>query len=101
MVSGSQTEGDRTTTLLEFAQGKIMCLVNVDLLVAGYDCPDAKHLVIARKISSPVLYEQIVGRAIRGPAVGGTRKSYIWDFFDNHLQHGDMASYMRYKDLDW
>jgi len=100
-VSGATRSEKRKMILSSFHSGKLLCLINVDLLVAGYDCPDVQHVVIVRNISSSILYEQMIGRAIRGHAVGGTRKSYIWDFFDNYKVHGNPMSYMRYKRLDW
>ena len=41
--------------------------------------------IIARPTKSLVLYSQMVGRAIRGPKVGGTLDAEIWTVIDQNL----------------
>ena len=91
----------RRAVLGAFETGKIDVLVNQRLLATGYDCPAISDVLILGRIGSPVLFEQVVGRAARGPKTGGSRTASIWDF-DDHLQiHGRPSSYYRYKDFDW
>ena len=42
-----------------------MVAVSVDMLTTGFDCPDVLHIVMARRIFSPILYQQIRGRGTR------------------------------------
>ena len=49
---------------------QIIC--NYGVLTAGFDAPRTTAVVIARPTKSLVLYSQMVGRAIRGPKVGGS-----------------------------
>lgn len=46
-------------------------LVNFGVLTTGFDAPRTSAAIIARPTKSLVLYSQMVGRAIRGPAAGG------------------------------
>ena len=56
-----------------------MCLQNARLLVAGYDLPMVDSVILTVPVGSAVAFEQIVGRAARGPAVGGTARATIFD----------------------
>jgi DNA repair protein RadD len=76
-------------------------LANQHLLAVGYDCPAVTDVVIQNKISSLILFEQIVGRAARGPLTGGSRVASVWEFEDHLALHGLPQSYYRYRDYDW
>ena len=71
------------------------------VLATGYDCPAIRHVILATQIRSPIMFEQIVGRASRGPLVGGHAKSTVWQFDDHLAAHGLPQSYYRYSDYDW
>ena len=91
----------RQIVVSDFANGRIEVLVNHRLLATGYDCPAVSDVLILGPVGSPVLFEQIVGRAARGPKTGGSRVATVWDF-DDHLKiHGLPNSYYRYRDYDW
>jgi DNA repair protein RadD len=98
----SRTPGDqRERVLREFAGGHVEVLVNKSILATGYDCPAIDHVVLTMPIGSPILFEQIVGRASRGSLVGGHETATIWQIDDNLAIHGRPASYHRYRDFDW
>ncbi len=91
----------RRTVVGDFASGRVEVLVNHRLLATGYDCPAVSDVLILGPVGSPILFEQIVGRAARGPKTGGSRVATVWDF-DDHLKiHGLPNSYYRYRDYDW
>lgn len=91
----------RRLIVSDFAAGSIEVLVNHRLLATGYDCPAVSDVLILGRVGSPIQFEQIVGRAARGPKTGGSRVATIWDF-DEHLKiHGLPNSYYRYRDYDW
>lgn len=54
------------------------------MLTTGFDCPDVLHLVLARRIFSPTLYQQIRGRGTRRCDRIGKKRFVIYDFFRNH-----------------
>lgn len=62
---------------------RVMC--NYNVLTTGFDAPMTSAAVIARPTTSLVLYSQMVGRAIRGPEVGGTEEADIWTVIDTDL----------------
>jgi superfamily II DNA or RNA helicase len=57
-------------------------LVNVGLLSEGVDCPSIQTVILARPTTSEILLQQMMGRALRGPAVGGTAVAHIVAFVD-------------------
>lgn len=100
-VDGRLSEGERRRRIAAFQSGEIKLLLNQKLLATGYDCPAVSDLVLATEVRSPILFEQMVGRAARGPLTGGSSLARIWEF-DNHLAlHGLPSSYYRYRDYDW
>lgn len=62
---------------------KIIC--NFGVLTTGFDAPRTSAAVIARPTKSLVLYSQMIGRAIRGPKVGGNKKCTILTITDINL----------------
>ncbi len=46
--------------------GTIMHLLNVGVLTHGFDAPGLRNVVIARPTMSPIKYQQMIGRGLRG-----------------------------------
>lgn len=101
VVSSATPPAERSKRVRAFELGEVRVLVNKQLLATGYDCPAVRHLVLAAPIKSPILFEQMVGRAIRGPLVGGGELSTVWQLDDNLRLNGMPASYHRYEDYEW
>jgi len=66
-----------------------MIAVSVDMLTTGFDCREVLHLVLCRKIFSPILYQQIRGRGTRIAPHIGKKRFVIYDFFRNHEYFND------------
>src|ERR1019366_5580359 len=66
-----------------------MVAVSVDMLTTGFDCREVLHLVLCRKIFSPILYQQIRGRGTRTAPHIGKKRFVIYDFFRNHEYFND------------
>ena len=60
-------------------------ILNYGVLTAGFDAPQTSCAIIARPTQSLVLYSQMVGRALRGPRVGGNRWAEIITVVDMAL----------------
>lgn len=69
----------------DFKQGEINVIVNYGVLTTGFDEPKLDVCLIARPCSSPVLYSQMVGRALRGVKNGGNSQNLIIDVSDNFI----------------
>lgn len=58
--------------------------VSVGMLDTGFDCREVLHLVLARRVRSPILYQQMRGRGTRTAPHISKEKFVIYDFFRNH-----------------
>jgi type I restriction enzyme R subunit len=66
-----------------------MVAVSVGMLDTGFDCRELLHLVMCRRVRSPILYQQMRGRGTRTAPHIGKEKFVIYDFFKNHNHFND------------
>ncbi|MEA3224918.1 MAG: helicase-related protein, partial [Planctomycetota bacterium] len=83
VISGRTRDVTRRQTITDFKHGKIRVLCNCEVLTTGFDAPRVTHIVVGRPTVSGVLYEQMVGRGLRGPRFGGTISCVILDCQDD------------------
>lgn len=67
--------------------------VSVDMLSTGFDCREVLHLVMCRRIRSPILYQQMRGRGTRTAPHIDKRKFVIYDFFGNREYFEDTEAF--------
>ena len=89
LIVGSTPAAQRIDILKRFKDGEYFILINFDILSTGIDLPNVDQLIITRPIGSPMLYSQIVGRALRGPKNGGNTQNKIVSLKDNILNFGN------------
>ena len=78
---------DNERKLEEYCEGHLQVLINVNILTEGVDLPKTKTVFLARPTVSSILMTQMVGRALRGTAAGGTSSAYIVSFIDHWNEH--------------
>ena len=78
---------DNERKLEAYRKGELQVLVNVNILTEGVDLPKTKTVFLARPTVSSILMTQMVGRALRGTAAGGTSSAYIVSFIDHWNEH--------------
>lgn len=78
---------DNERKLEAYRNGELQVLVNVNILTEGVDLPKTKTVFLARPTVSSILMTQMVGRALRGTAAGGTSSAYIVSFIDHWNEH--------------
>lgn len=96
-ISNETPRNKRLIYIEQFRNGELEFLINHSVLTTGFDAPKTNYIAICRPIFSDILYEQIVGRGLRGPKFGGTLTCKIIDFTDNLGRFGDQQSYHRYE----
>ena len=64
--------------------------------MAGFDAPKTDLVFIARPTTSLVLYSQMLGRGMRGPAIGGTENCKVVTVRDNIEGYQDMNEVYSY-----
>jgi len=83
-ISGKTPMVARRDFIKRFQEGKINVLTNYGVLTAGFDAPKVDMILISRLVYSPVSYMQMLGRGMRGPAMGGTESCLNVTLIDNH-----------------
>lgn len=96
-ISSNTPKATRRMYIDAFKKGEIEFLFNYGVLTTGFDAPKTEYIVICRPTTSVVLYEQIVGRGLRGPKFGGTEYCTIIDFADNLKRLGKPLAYARFS----
>lgn len=86
----------RHRAIERFKSGQLLYLTNFGVLTTGFDAPATDLVVLARPVASQVLYEQMLGRGLRGPRFGGTERCTIVDFEDSVAMHGQPLAYRRF-----
>lgn len=82
-VTAETRESTRRNLVDLFRHRKIQVLCNYGVLTTGFDAPQVRAVVIARPTASRVLYDQMIGRGMRGPVFGGTEECLVVDVGDN------------------
>ncbi len=98
-VSGNTSSATRRALVADFRAGRIEVLCNCEVLTTGFDAPTVTHVVMARPTISQVLYEQMVGRGLRGPEFGGTAYCHILDFEDCYRRTRPVLGYEGFREV--
>lgn len=81
---------DADDSIRRFKQEDLpMVAVSVGMLDTGFDCRELLHLVMCRRVRSPILYQQMRGRGTRTAPHIDKQKFVIYDFFRNHEYFND------------
>lgn len=80
VVTGDTPSAQRDAAIAAYRRGDLRCLVNVSVLTTGFNVRDIDFLVLLRATKSPVLYVQILGRALR--TADGKVDALVADFTD-------------------
>jgi DNA repair protein RadD len=97
-VDGGTSPGRRQQTVHEFRNGGLQVLCNYGVLSTGFDAPKVNVVFISRPTASIVLYSQMIGRGLRGPAIGGTEFCKVIDVRDNIIGFSDQDHVYTYFD---
>jgi superfamily II DNA or RNA helicase len=78
----------RNTILKKYKEGKIKVLTNADLLIEGFDAPNASVCFMMRPTASPIVAEQTGGRVLRKDKRDPDKFAYIVNMEDEGLEGG-------------
>lgn len=84
--------GSNSKIVAEFRDGEIEVLTNVMIMTEGVDVPSIETVFLTRPTNSEILLRQMIGRALRGPKVGGTELAYLVSFEDHWERFRDWQS---------
>ena len=98
-VTGATRQATRRALVEQFRQRRMSVLCNYGVLTTGFDAPQVRAVVVARPTASAVLYEQMIGRGMRGPKFGGTEECLVLDVADN-IRYHDRPALVRYAEIE-
>ncbi|MEV7393757.1 DEAD/DEAH box helicase [Streptomyces sp. NPDC091215] len=96
VVTSDTRSATRRALIEQFRDERLSVLCNYGVLTTGFDAPAVRALVVGRPTTSPVLYEQMIGRGMRGRQFGGTESCLVVDIEDN-IQFSGQLAYKRYS----
>ncbi|MEU1423875.1 DEAD/DEAH box helicase family protein [Kitasatospora sp. NPDC005751] len=82
-VDATTSDNDRRARIRDFRDGRVRVLTNYGVLTQGFDAPATRAVVVARPVYSPNVYQQMIGRGLRGPRNGGKDTCLILNVRDN------------------
>lgn len=98
-ISSGTEHGARRHYIDKFRKGELRVLTNYGVLTAGFDAPATRAIYVTRPVFSPGLYQQMIGRGLRGPLNGGKDSCLIVNVNDNFLQYGEDLAFTKFEHL--
>ena len=98
-VSADTSPASRRYYVERFRNNEIQVLTNYGVLTQGFDAPSTRAVYIARPTYSPNLYQQMIGRGLRGPLNGGKERCLVVNVEDNVRQYGEALAFHDFDHL--
>ncbi len=98
-ITAKTRSSTRRGLIERFRSGAVSTLCNYGVLTTGFDAPSVRCVVVARPTASRILYEQMIGRGLRGPLFGGTEECLVIDVDDN-IQWRNEPVLVQYPNLE-
>lgn len=98
-VSADTDSAARRHYVEEFKAGRIRVITNYNVLTQGFDAPKVQAVYVTRPTFSPNVYQQMIGRGLRGPKNGGSREVLIVNVRDNFQKYGDLLAFNEFEYL--
>ncbi|WP_343920052.1 sacsin N-terminal ATP-binding-like domain-containing protein [Agrococcus citreus] len=98
-ISAETEPAARRHYIEEFKAGRIRVLTNYNVLAQGFDAPKAQAVYVTRPTFSPVVYQQMIGRGLRGERNGGTDEVLIVNVKDNFINYGELLAFNKFEHL--
>jgi superfamily II DNA or RNA helicase len=98
-ISADTGMGRRRHAIGAFKKGELRVLTNYGVLTTGFDAPAVRAIYVARPVYSRVLYQQMIGRGLRGPLNGGKPRCLFVNVADNVRQYGEQLAFHHFDHL--
>ncbi|MFE7803661.1 DEAD/DEAH box helicase [Streptomyces sp. NPDC057430] len=98
-VDSTTSAQDRRTRIEKFRSGRIRVLTNYGVLTQGFDAPATRAVVVARPVYSTNVYQQMIGRGLRGPRNGGKDSCLILNVSDNIENFDTQLAFTQFEHL--
>ncbi|HZK04707.1 MAG TPA: DEAD/DEAH box helicase family protein [Actinomycetaceae bacterium] len=98
-IDGMTPAAERRESIRRFHEGELRVLTNYNVLAQGFDAPRVRAVYVTRPTWSPNLYQQMIGRGLRGPLNGGSEVVTIFNVSDNIEQYGEKLAFTHFEYL--
>ncbi|MFE4250107.1 sacsin N-terminal ATP-binding-like domain-containing protein [Streptomyces sp. NPDC056910] len=98
-IDSSTPTNERRKHIEDFRKRRIRVLTNYGVLSQGFDAPATRAVVVARPTYSPNVYQQMIGRGLRGPKNGGEETCLILNVRDNITNFGEDLAFTEFEYL--
>ncbi|MEV7077077.1 DEAD/DEAH box helicase [Streptomyces sp. NPDC093516] len=98
-VDSTTNTQDRRARIENFRNGRIRVLTNYGVLTQGFDAPATRAVVVARPVYSTNVYQQMIGRGLRGPRNGGKPDCLILNVSDNIENFDTQLAFTQFEHL--
>ncbi|MEW1890947.1 DEAD/DEAH box helicase [Streptomyces sp. NPDC085659] len=98
-VDSATSTGERRRSIDAFRGGRVRVLTNYGVLTQGFDAPATRAVVITRPTYSPNVYQQMIGRGLRGPENGGKEECLILNVRDNITNYDKALAFTQFEHL--
>ncbi|MFJ2514777.1 DEAD/DEAH box helicase [Streptomyces griseoviridis] len=98
-VDSTTSPQDRRRRVEDFREKRIRVLTNYGVLTQGFDAPATRVVVVARPVYSTNVYQQMIGRGLRGPKNGGKPTCLILNVSDNIANFDTQLAFNQFEHL--
>ncbi|MGD1217512.1 DEAD/DEAH box helicase [Streptomyces krungchingensis] len=98
-VDSTTSTQDRRRRIEDFRAGGIRVLTNYGVLTQGFDAPATRAVVVARPVYSTNVYQQMIGRGLRGTKNGGKDSCLILNVSDNIANFDTQLAFTQFEHL--
>ncbi|MGY1792806.1 DEAD/DEAH box helicase [Geodermatophilus sp. SYSU D00525] len=98
-ISGGTDPAERRYYVERFRRGDIRVITNYAVLAQGFDAPAVRAVYVTRPTFSPNVYQQMIGRGLRGRLNGGSDEVLIVNVQDNFDQFGERLAFYDFEYL--
>ncbi|MFD8044195.1 DEAD/DEAH box helicase [Streptomyces chartreusis] len=98
-VDSTTNAPDRRRRIEDFRAGRIRVLTNYGVLTQGFDAPATRVVVVARPVYSTNVYQQMIGRGLRGRKNGGKDTCLILNVSDNIANFDTQLAFTQFEHL--
>nr|WP_244330061.1 DEAD/DEAH box helicase family protein [Streptomyces platensis] len=98
-VDSTTSTQDRRNRIENFRRERIRVLTNYGVLTQGFDAPATRAVVVARPVYSTNVYQQMIGRGLRGRRNGGKDSCLILNVSDNIANFDTHLAFTQFEHL--
>ncbi|WP_327088234.1 DEAD/DEAH box helicase family protein [Nonomuraea sp. NBC_01738] len=98
-IESGTPDANRRSLIEQFRRKQIRVLTNFGVLAQGFDAPATEVVIVARPTYSPNIYQQMIGRGLRGPKNGGKETCLILDVADNLINYERQLAFTQFEYL--